>query len=283
MVDQVGAGVEEPKVGQRVYGLANPMKGHGPWATLCCVPAKNVRVMPAEWSFEEAAALALSGAVVVEAIAAASVVPGMRCLVIGASGGLGSLCVQVLASMGAEVWGVCSGRNAERVHNLGASRVLDYTQGPFAAQVDPDDRDLKAAFDFIGGHDAETQAAALLSPKGRFVTVVGPERYVGESDLGVFRASWIFARVGARMLASRLSPSRPAYYFAGPTTPDFDRITRWIATPGIRPLIDRVLPMDLGPLHEGIAHVRSHRAVGKVVIRVAPDEKQQDQDATTTG
>lgn len=175
VIDQVGVGVKHLAVGQRVYGITNPMKGRGPWAELCCVPAKSVRAMPSDWSFEAAATLGLSGAV-------------------------------------------------------------------------------------------------LLRPEGRFVTVVGPERFVGETDLGVLGASWIFARVGARMVRSRLSRSRPTYSFAGPTTPDFDRIEQWIIAPGIRPLIDRILPLAVGPTSEGIAYVRSHRAVGKVVIRVEPSE-----------
>lgn len=270
VIDQVGVGVKHLEAGQRVYGITNPMKGRGPWAELCCVPATKVRAMPCDWSFEDAAALALSGAVVVDAIAAASIVKGARCLVIGASGGIGSLCVQALANMGAEVWGVCSAKNADRVRELGATRVLDYTAGPIDGQVEPSETGLDAAFDFVGGQASEVQGTALLRPEGCFVTVVGPERFVGETDLGALRASWMFARIGARMLRSRLSRTRPAYCFAGPTTPNFDQIEQWIVAPGIRPLIDRVLPLAVGPLSEGIAYVRSHRAVGKVVLRVDP-------------
>jgi hypothetical protein len=58
---------------------------------------------------------------------------------------------------------------------------------------------------------------------------------------------------------------------------------QWIVAPGIRPLIDRVLPLALGPLSEGIAYVRSHRAVGKVGLRVDQDRSEIARTADHAG
>lgn len=56
---------------------------------------------------------------------------GSRVLVNGASGGVGTMAVQIAASMGAEVSGVCGTGNAELIRCLGATRVIDYTTEDF--------------------------------------------------------------------------------------------------------------------------------------------------------
>ena len=56
---------------------------------------------------------------------------GLRVLVNGAGGGVGTYAVQIAAALGAEVTGVCSTRNAELVRSIGAAHVIDYTTGDF--------------------------------------------------------------------------------------------------------------------------------------------------------
>ena len=53
---------------------------------------------------------------------------GASVLVVGASGGVGSIVVQVAAKLGARVTAVCSGHNADFVKHLGAAEVVDYTK-----------------------------------------------------------------------------------------------------------------------------------------------------------
>ena len=158
IIDAVGPGVKSLKVGQEVYGICNPMKGRGPWAEYCITKSNNVAVKPKVWDFKEAAACALAGAVVVSMVNSVKNVANKRCLVIGASGGIGTLCVQALKQENARVWGVCSQRNAEIVRQLGAERVIDYTKAPFSEQIQDLDEQVDVVFDLVGGKEIEKDA-----------------------------------------------------------------------------------------------------------------------------
>ena len=69
--------------------------------------------------------------------ASARLESGARCLVLGASGGLGTVMLQLLHAHASDlhVVAVCSGRNAEMVRRLGADEVVDYTSAPFKDQL----------------------------------------------------------------------------------------------------------------------------------------------------
>ncbi|MGR7027517.1 NADP-dependent oxidoreductase [Geodermatophilus sp. URMC 62] len=137
VVEAVGAGVEHVAVGDEVLGhvlLAPPISA-GTLAEYAVLPAATVTPKPAGLDFTTAAAIPLAGAAAVQSIEAIDPQPGQTVLVNGASGGVGSFAVQLLAARGVTV--VATGRPAdtERLTALGASRVIDHTAGPVAEQV----------------------------------------------------------------------------------------------------------------------------------------------------
>ena len=129
-----GPDCEKLKVGDRVCGITKPFEYQpGTWAEQTTAPEKDVvKIEDDSISFVDAAAVTM-GVFVDQAmieLAKKKLSSGApRCLVIGASGALGGVMVQLLKSekYKAHVTAVCSGKNAEKVHSNGADEVIDYT------------------------------------------------------------------------------------------------------------------------------------------------------------
>ncbi|WP_448612819.1 NADP-dependent oxidoreductase [Modestobacter sp. URMC 112] len=137
VVTAVGTGVDHVAVGDEVLGhvlLAPPISA-GTLAEYAVLPAAAVTRKPAGLDFTTAAALPLAGAAAVQSIEAIDPQPGQTVLVNGASGGVGSFAVQLLAARGVTVVATGKPEDADRLTALGAARVIDHTAGPVADQV----------------------------------------------------------------------------------------------------------------------------------------------------
>jgi NADPH:quinone reductase-like Zn-dependent oxidoreductase len=152
--------------------------------------------------------------------------PGMRVLVIGASGAVGSAAVQLAAQLGAEVTGVCGPAHVELVESLGAHRVSDYTQGD---PLQPGAR-YDVVFDAVGASSFR-RARRVLADRGRYLTTV---------------PSWA---IMFQQLTSRLGRRRAVIIFTGLRSadakrPDLEELAALAASGRFAPLVERVLPLD---------------------------------------
>jgi alcohol dehydrogenase len=233
VVHSLGKDVTAFEVGQRVYGMRSP-KYSGPWAEYGISKASFLSPMPEGYSAVHAAALPISAVVVCAIFAALGEVKGKRCLVVGASGGIGTLMVRSLVAAGAEVWGVCSGKNSSKVASLGATRIIDYQVGSFGEQLAHSGDKVDALIDLVGGIKTQRDGLAVTRSTGRFVTVVGPEKQVGERMLGVFGLTRMVLRIGWSWLRSFYCG--PRYFFVGPLAPDFKAVSGTFWPPGSNPL-----------------------------------------------
>ncbi len=137
VVESVGAGVEGVSVGDEVLGhvlLAPPIQA-GTLAEYAVLPAAAVIRKPAGLDFVTAAALPLAAATGAQSVDAVNPQAGQTVLVNGASGGVGSFVVQLLAAKGVTVIATGRADSADRLRELGASTVVDYTAGPVEEQV----------------------------------------------------------------------------------------------------------------------------------------------------
>ena len=262
-VEKIGEGVSGFAVNDAVVGILGPKAVRGAWSQYCCLSADRALKKPGNYSFEEAAACAVAGKTAAAAVMSSAVQPGQTAIVVGASGGIGSIIVQILSSQGARVIGVCSGRNAALVGSLGAEIIVDYTRGPYGEQLS-----LKAdvVIDCIGGRDVEEQAFRVLKNQGRFVTLVGPPRFIGETFLGRSGILVMAGYIIRKILLSKFSGPRYILAGAGSSLAPLEKL---VFNNGIKAPIDREVPLERDAVREAVAHVRSHRASGKVVISIA--------------
>jgi NADPH:quinone reductase-like Zn-dependent oxidoreductase len=162
-VVEVGTEVARFSVGDDVFGTVM----HGTYAEYVAVGEEEaVATMPTNVGYAEAASIPYgAGTALVFLRDIAKLQPGERVLIVGASGGVGRMAVQVAKHLGAEVTGVLS-RDADLVRELGADEIIDYTQEDFT--------DRRGAWDVIldtteGNHFRAFRRA--LAPKGRYLSL----------------------------------------------------------------------------------------------------------------
>lgn len=137
VVEAIGDGVTGIRVGDAVLAhipFTSPFE-RGTIAEFAVFPASQIAPKPEGLGFVEAAALPLAAGAARALVDAIEPKPGQVVLVNGASGGVGRIAVQLLAQLDVTVIATASPVSADRMHELGAALVIDYTTGPVAAQV----------------------------------------------------------------------------------------------------------------------------------------------------
>jgi NADPH:quinone reductase-like Zn-dependent oxidoreductase len=250
VVEAVGSGVTAFKPGDAVFGARTGAFGE-------YVAAKadgNLVPKPANLSFEQAAAVPVAGITALQGLAAGGVGRGTKVLINGASGGVGTFAVQLAKALGADVTGVCSGRNAELVRSLGADAVIDYTQADYTtAGVKYD-----VIIDNVGNHGFLANRRALADD-GRYVLIGG-----GGPDDG----RWIGPMVNpvkALLLRPFVSQDMQVL-FAQLRRDDLAKLSQLMQAGQVTPVIDR--RYSLAQVPDAIRYLESGRARGKVVIVV---------------
>lgn len=158
-----GAAVSGLRVGDRVFGAANPFQG-GSFAEALAVPAAQVAPLPPGLEAGTAAVLPIAGLAALQTIRdLGRLLPGQKLLLHGATGPVGLYALQLAKALGAHVTAV-GGAGLETARALGADALIDYRSG---AAVPP-----MARFDVIlnaSGKLPFGKARALLAPAGRLI------------------------------------------------------------------------------------------------------------------
>ncbi|MGZ3673313.1 MAG: NAD(P)-dependent alcohol dehydrogenase, partial [Ktedonobacterales bacterium] len=130
-VAAVGAAVSQFTVGDRVFGVnAGKFGAHAEF--MCMRESAPLAPMPANMTFEEAAAVCDGALLALGCLRRVKLRKGQRILIYGASGSIGTAGVQLAKkSFDADVTAVCNAKNVETVRALGADVVTDYTQEDF--------------------------------------------------------------------------------------------------------------------------------------------------------
>ncbi|WP_285725981.1 NADP-dependent oxidoreductase [Psychromicrobium xiongbiense] len=169
VVEAVGADTPEFAVGDEVYsyGRRDTLQG-GTFAEFVALPAAIVAHKPRELSWEQAAALPLTGLTAMRTLDALDLKPGETLLIHNGSGGVGRIAIQLARHAGVRVIATGSARNHERLRELGAEPV-EYGEGLADRVKALAPEGVDAVADFIGGVLDTT--VAVLKPGGRHASI----------------------------------------------------------------------------------------------------------------
>ena len=249
VVEAVGANVRGMRPGDEVLGFFR-----GAFAEYACAAAARVVPKPASLTFEQAAAVPIAATTALRGIRdVGAVQSGQRVLVNGAGGGVGTFAVQIAVALGAEVTGVCSTHNVELVRSIGAAHVIDYTTEDFTAGP--------TRYDVILDNVSSlplTRLRGALTPKGTLVLNGGGS------------PGHVFGPVGTLLravVANAFVPQRLRPLPSKQNREELLAVTGLIEEGKLTPVVDRTYP--LADTVEGLRHVESGHARGKVVLTVA--------------
>lgn len=241
--------IEDPKnssfhKGDKVFGMVNGWRGR------CCgeyvdVNAKELYKMPDKISFEAAAGVPLAGQTALQAIRdQGKITKGSQILINGASGGVGTLAIQIAKELGGEVTTVSSSKNLELCSSFGADHTISYE----ATQLLELGQSYDIFFDVFGNYSFR-KVVGLLKKNGIYITTVPKADIIKEQFSNLFRSK------KARLVVVRSN----------------ERDLRWfsqkIEEGQIKPVVDQVF--DLSEIQAAQKYIESKRAKGKVIVKLS--------------
>jgi NADPH:quinone reductase-like Zn-dependent oxidoreductase len=250
-VEAVGKKVTQFKPGDEVYG-----QRFGAFGEYVLVREDRALVIkPPGVTFEQAAALPVAAITALQGLRdKGKLQPGQKVLINGASGGVGTFAVQLAKMMGAEVTGVCSGRNVELVRSLGADHVIDYTKEDYTKNGQRYD----VMLDNVANHSFSENIRSL-NPQGKYVLIggggTGDQGFIGPLILPIKAA-----------LLKRFVTQEVGFMLADVTKNDLTYLADLVQTGKMKVIIDKTYP--LSQLPDAMRYVETGRARGKVVVTV---------------
>jgi NADPH:quinone reductase-like Zn-dependent oxidoreductase len=270
-----GSDVDAYRIGDEVMGAFRFAGADAEYAAVR--PADRYTAIahkPPALSYAEAGAVAFAGLVALAGMTTHGRVTSKensRVLVIGASGGVGHLAVQIAKRcLGAAlVVGVCSSRNEDFVRECGADEVVAYDRVPIEslASSHPEWKGtFGLIFDAVGIDKAWTVLAPwLLREDGRFVGAALPQLPDGRAgeDVGLLGGLATASRLALRRMGGRY---RFIYGFMGdlPSKEGFPSLVGWLAAGKLAPRLTATYSLDqLADAHRAS---ETGRTVGKISV-----------------
>lgn len=248
-VETVGKKVTAFKPGDEVFGGS----GHSAFAQYVTVNAAFGAIVPKppNVTFEQAAAVPVAALTALQALRdQGRLRAGQKVLINGASGGVGTFAVQIAKALGAEVTGVCSTRNVDKVREIGADHVFDYTREDFTQS----DERYDVIID-IAASRSLSEYKRLLKPDGVYVILgaAGRGRWLGP--------------LGPALKTLAYAPFvRPRFVFfaANLNQADLRFVADLMRQGKIEPVIDRTYPSD--EIRDAFRYFDEGHARGKIVV-----------------
>ena len=247
-VEAVGKDVKQFQPGDDVFGDLSGC-GWGGFAEYVAVPEHALAHKPANMSFEEAAAVPMAGVTALQGLRdKGKIQSGQKVLINGASGGVGTFAVQIAKSFGAEVTGVCSTRNLEILHSIGADHTIDYSKENFTQKARGYDLILA-----VNGYYPISAYKRALNPHGTYVMIGGAGAQLTQAML----QGPLISLTGSKKMGSMLQRQNQK---------DLIFMKELLEAGKVQPVIDR--SYKLSEIPDAFRYFEEGHTQGKVVITV---------------
>jgi len=246
----MGSKVNKFQIGDEVFGFTGFTPGaYGEY--ICLDQEASIINKPAELNHKEAATIVDGSTTAYHFLhSTAHIQPQQKVLIIGASGSVGSGAVQIAKYFKAQVTGLCSGRNAELVLNLGADKVIDYTKDNYNDY----DEKYDIIFDTVG-KSSYKDATQSLKENGIYMVTTGE---LIKLYLRTFISNLKYKFFGGKRFIYTMSVEKmEALGF----------ICQLIKDNDIRPVIEKSYKME--EIVEAVYHVDSGHKVGNIAVELS--------------
>jgi NADPH:quinone reductase-like Zn-dependent oxidoreductase len=246
-IESVGKDVRSLEKGDRVFAATGVgLAAHAEYICLREKPGTGaITTMPANLSYEEAAAVPYGGGEAWQFLQKARVRSGQRVLVNGAGGSFGTFAVQLAKILGSHVTAVDNASKLEMLRTIGADRVIDYAQEDFT--------DSPETYDVIFDVVRDT-------PSGRMVRSLNEDGCLVMANPGflqLVRARW----------ATRGSKKRVILGASSGTSEDLTYLRGLVEAGKLRPVVDRRFALE--QIVEAHRRAETGQKLGNVVVTVA--------------
>jgi NADPH:quinone reductase-like Zn-dependent oxidoreductase len=236
VIEKIGSGSKTSlREGDEVFGEV-----FGSFAEYALVPLKDLVKKPPSLDFKIAASLPMPALTAWQAIIdTAGAKPGMRFLIHGASGGVGSFAAQFARWKGAEMAATASEASFDYLRSIGVDPIIDYKRERFEEKL----RDVDVVLDPLGG-DTQARSWEVLKRGGMLITLIG------EIDEEAAR------RAGVRAVDFGMEYD----------VEDLEQIAALVESGAIQPHISKVLPLDQAK--QAMDLNQQGKSHGKIVLEI---------------
>ncbi len=242
VVVKTGKDVSQYQIGDRVFGMVNfPGTGNA-YAEYVAAPAAHLAKIPANTSFEEAAATTLAALTAVQVLQD-HVKKGDRVLIHAGSGGVGHFAIQVAKSLGAYVMTTSSAKNKDFVMALGADEHIDYQAHAFQDVVS----DVDFVFDMFNG-DILLNSVKAVKEGGTVYSIPSPD----------------FSDAVLKLAEER--QVKLSFLLVQSNEKDMNTLAGFLENGTIKPHVSKTFSFE--EMAQAHAQLESGRTVGKVIVKL---------------
>lgn len=250
-VEVTGKNVTGFAPGDLVYGCLADSGGDSGFAEYAVAKGDALAPIPQGIAFAQAAAVPMAAVTALQGLRdVGGIRQGQRVLINGASGGVGTFAVQLSRAFGAEVTGVCSGRNAQMVRKIGADAVINYEKEDFTESG----RQYDLILDIAANHSL-TEIRRALKPGG-ICAVVGFSGFRHLAKMMLF-GKGMMKKEGKR-IEMVMADNRNAE--------DLVFLNGLLSSGEVVPVIDGCYP--LADVQKAFTYFENTHAKGKIVLKM---------------